>query len=277
MRIGRIVLVLALLATPAIANVSSANAVTYGICDGHLTPVIPTTGGPINVYMGTPGPDYILGTSGNDFINGGGGNDHICGGGGDDAIIGGEGDDVIHGGAGNDIILGGDGNDTISGGTGDDTIDGGPGHNTVTYAYATVGIHTSYTLGGNFPPFGIAVPRVLNVRAGSDDHDILDPNSVQTIIGSPEQDSIFVGNSPAWINAGNITIHGGGGDDSLALPQPSNLLGIAIQGQVAKNMYGDAGVDSCYASDPIADPINWTSNNIQLKTLHRLYQSCTDG
>ena len=267
MTIGRMVLALALVATPVVTHVANAGAVTYGICDGHLTPMIPS-----NIYMGTPGDDYILGTPGNDFINGGGGNDHICGGGGDDAIIGGDGNDVIHGGAGNDIILGGNGNDTISSGTGDDTLDGGPGHNTVTYAYAAVGIHTSYTYGGNFPPFGIAVPRILQIMAGASDQDKLDPNSFQTIIGSPQQDSIFVGDAPALIYAGTITIQGGGGDDYLALPDPPYVTPRLSK---AANMYGQDGTDSCYAIDPYADPINWTADNIQI--LRRLYQSCTDG
>lgn len=69
---------------------------------------------PLNVIVGTPGPDLLIGTPHNDFITGRGGPDFIGGRKGNDILWGMWGNDVIHaegplGHSGHDIVRGGPG------------------------------------------------------------------------------------------------------------------------------------------------------------------------
>jgi uncharacterized protein (TIGR03382 family) len=128
------------------------------------------------------------------------------------------GDDEINAGPGKNSIIGGDGNDTLNGGTGNDTfsqgavfdgndvISGGAGTDTVTYAARTTGI-----------------------MAGLEGAEDTIGNNVETIIGSPDNDTLDFSSSGTA-----RTLRGGGGHD------------LVRGSDFADKLYGDAGDDSMF-------------------------------
>ena len=131
------------------------------------------------------------------FVDTVGGNDSITTGAGQDILHGGSGNDMLKGMAGNDTLLGGngrdrlfgnDGSDQLKGGNGDDTLFGGDGFDQLTGGR---GDDRMYGGGGNdFIESGVG---------GGDD----------MIFGGFGDDFIKI------VAAGNYTIDGGAGQDSL--------------------------------------------------------------
>ncbi|MCQ4162037.1 poly(beta-D-mannuronate) C5 epimerase [Roseomonas sp. GC11] len=76
---------------------------------------------------GTALADVLIGDAGDDVMSGLAGNDSIGGRGGNDTLDGGAGNDILRGEAGDDTLFGGDGNDFILPGIGRDTMTGGGG------------------------------------------------------------------------------------------------------------------------------------------------------
>ena len=103
--------------------------------------------------------------------------------------------------------IGGSGDDTLIGNSANNLLDGGGGNNTISYAAATAGVvvNTSVTAPQN------------TVGAGTDT--LLNYN---TLIGSSYDDTLTGG----YHNNGQISIHGGAGNDTLiAAPTGSTLFG----------------------------------------------------
>lgn len=169
----------------------------------------------------TDGDDTLTGTAGNDVIDARLGSDRIDGLGGDDLLLGNNGSDTVHGGAGNDEVRGGDGADYVYGGAGDDIVRGGDGAD---WIFGSDGADSLY--GG----------------IGSD-----------VALGGEGNDNIFLneGDDAAWyfdpdgqfdaLQAGNDTIHGGTGSDSV-----KDHLG-------ANTVLGEGGNDTIDLTDGAAE------------------------
>jgi Ca2+-binding RTX toxin-like protein len=84
-------------------------------------------GSPLELIVGTNGPDLIRGDAAAQRIEARGGFDRVFAGGGDDVLLGQGGTDLLLGGRGRDLLFGGAGTDALSGGLGDDVLTGGRG------------------------------------------------------------------------------------------------------------------------------------------------------
>jgi len=131
-------------------------------------------------------------------FNGGDGNDTLdgeyaskrlvaIGGEGDDTLITGSADDVLDGGGGSDFLSGGAGNYNIYGGSGSDTMEVGGGAQGAVVDF----------IGGT-------------VSGGEGNYDQF--NSIESVIGSG-YDDVFI----ASYSTGDLTIDGGGGNDTLSV------------------------------------------------------------
>jgi Ca2+-binding RTX toxin-like protein len=221
MRIGKILVALAIAATPVAVSVTPSNA-SVPTCNGKPATIVGNPANTINFYgstvvliQGTPGNDVIVGTSGNDLIFGGAGNDTICGRDGNDAISGDDGADYIAGNAGNDLLLGGRGNDLILGGPGNDTIDLGTGTlDAVSYVYDGSALTAK---DGYF-------------HAGNNDSDTV--TNYDAVIGTNHNDFIVVG--------ADQYATGLAGDDYLVRP-----VGW-IDGALGDHLSGGSGNNHCF-------------------------------
>jgi hypothetical protein len=191
------------------------------------------------------GLDSINAGIGDDIVNAGDGADTILGGDGNDTLIAGGGLDSINAGTGNDTIEGGLGNDTLQGGLGDDLMDGGDGNDFVLYADAASGVDVRLnSLGGGNPGGGAAGDGLSNFEGviGSTFDDTLIGNSAaNTLMGGNGADSLSGGGGNDWLDygdgidrfdfaagvtTGNLTLIGGGGQDTLNLG--SDWVGNAV-------------------------------------------------
>jgi len=140
--------------------------------------------------------DVINGGAGNDVVNGRGGNDTLGGDADDDTLLGGSGDDNLSGGDGADRIKGQGGTDSVGGGAGDDIIDGGAGA-------------SSLREEGNVD---------LTIRT-SGETIILEGLGTDIITGTFTTVALIGGSSGNQLDArdyaGNVTLDGAGGDDTL--------------------------------------------------------------
>jgi Ca2+-binding RTX toxin-like protein len=140
-----------------------------------------------DVMNGGAGADVVNGRSGNDTLNGDADNDTLLGGGGDDNLFGGDGEDRIKGQGGVDTVGGGAGNDTIEGGAGSSAL----------------------REEGNVD---------LTIRT-SGDTIILEGLGTDIITGTFVTVELIGGSSGNRLDAsdyaGNVTLNGAGGDDTL--------------------------------------------------------------
>ena len=123
-----------------------------------------------------------------------------------------------------DLLLGGAGNDILEGGAGGDRFDGGSGINTISYGGSGAGVvvHIAGSLGGGLFDYGDA-----------DDDFIVNPGSIQNIIGSDHAD-ILRGDAQ-----GNRLV-GGDGADGLQGDEGDDIL---VGGLGADSLQGDEGDD----------------------------------
>ncbi len=126
---GRLLAVLAMVATSLVLVTAAPAAAQTPTCDGQTATIVGTSGN--DVLTGTDGPDVIVGLGGADVIRGRGGDDIICGNGGRDRIFGGPGDDHLIGGRGRDVLKANAGDDTVHGNAGPDRVVGGKGDDTL--------------------------------------------------------------------------------------------------------------------------------------------------
>lgn len=185
---------------------------------------------------GTNGADVLYGGYGNDTLSGGFGNDKLFGCDGDDLLDGGAGDDTIYGGngndrifgkAGNDLLYGGAGNDQIQAESGNDVVYGDDGNDTL---WSGSGIDKLYGGNGNDLLYANSEDIVINGGAGYDTVDAasrtqgLTLNSyastqIEKFIGSQGNDYVNLSDATVALtligNAGNDTLIGGRGNDSL--------------------------------------------------------------
>ncbi len=182
---------------------------------------------------GEDGNDRLFGHGGDDRIEGGAGNDRLVGGDGEDRLLGGSGNDTLIGGAGRDEMSGGDGNDRIdaSGGNADtqttgDFIEPGLGADTI---IGHAGLWTRYGDGIDLSWADVSGVGGLVVTVGENGTGTAVSNAagmVDTVFsyahwfeGSGDGD-LFLGSDEdifqGWAGlAGNDTLHGGGGYDTL--------------------------------------------------------------
>jgi Ca2+-binding RTX toxin-like protein len=158
------------------------------------------------VHLRDSGDDTVYGGSGNDLITGGHGNSSLFGGAGNDSIYGGSGNDTLDGGSGNDYLRAGTGAQSLVGGAGNDllrdftsghsTLSGGSGNDTL------VGVQGDVLQGG----------------AGSDQFWLYGgaAGANSTLQGGSGNDSFHV-----LTHAGNDTIVGGNGDDTVSFADRS--------------------------------------------------------
>ncbi len=200
-------------------------------------------------FVGDDNANTINGTAFKDTISGLGGNDNLSGFDGNDSILGGSGTDQISGGLGRDTVRGGLDQDFISGGgdldidhlfgdDGGDVItalrkdfaDGGDGHDYIAFYLADLSVAvnvdlSSWTSGGSF---SLAGATVTDFESG------------------------FI-----WFGAGDdkvrapgfgLTVHGGGGQDTLLGTAGSNSLYGRESGvpQAADVIKGEDGADTLY-------------------------------
>lgn len=174
-----------------------------------------------NAWTGDGTDEVANGYAGSDTLDGEFGNDTLNGGSGNDSLLGGEGDDSIDGGGGADQIFGGGGHDAISI-DGSDTVDAGDGNDTVTGWNASNSVEGG--LGADelrFTTYFDAAQRVTNLVAnGGDGDDLI--LLVKAVLGAD-----------AYWNV----LHGGAGDDTLAL--------VGSQ----SSAFGDDGNDTINGSD----------------------------
>ncbi len=154
-------------------------------------------------------------------ITGDGGDNHLVGGAGPDEIRGLGGNDILEGVGGDDFLDGGDGDDVILAGGAGDQIVGGSGTDVADYSGLSEGIRI-------FDGSRFGAPGSLMVQAADGSGAPGSIEGVETIIGSGQDDTIFVGmGSVREIRAGDgddlifgsffdDVIDGGAGNDVLA-------------------------------------------------------------
>jgi Ca2+-binding RTX toxin-like protein len=178
----------------------------------HMTTYIGTSGD--DLYTGGKFGDLIDGAAGDDTLSGADGSDRIQGGDGADSLAGGDDNDVIasylldldpgpypdwSGGSRDiyderDTLLGGAGADTLAAGFGDD-VDGGLGGDSlyINFSGATAGVTAIFDSLSEGPV-------------------IVGGATIQNV----EYVTYIQGTNFADVLSGSATIHGGGGDDSIA-------------------------------------------------------------
>lgn len=128
---------------------------------------------------------------------------------------------VINGLNGDDIINGADGDDTIDGGLGNDTLTGGNGTDTLSYSFATGAVTIDLSL------------TTAQVTGGAGTDTI---SGFENVTGSGFND-IILG------NAGNNTLNGAGGINTLSYANAGGGVTISLAVATAQNT-GGAGTDT---------------------------------
>ena len=213
------------------------------------------TGGAGNDYLnGGDGFDELTGGAGNDYLNGGAGNDVVnesadvnftltntsLKGNGTDiltgieqvSLTGGSSNNIINasgssisavnlsGGAGNDTLRGGTGNDSLDGGAGNDSLDGGAGNDTYVIDSARDTITEAANSGTDTVQSSVSYTLGINLEN-------LTLTGTAAIVGTGNS----LNNSITVSNAGNDTLNGAAGDDSL------DASGEIRTGKVSSNVY----------------------------------------
>ena len=221
-----------------------------------------------NSLIAGDGDDTLFGAGGNDILSGGAGNDIIDGGGGNDlvsfygggsvyvnllsgtafdgsytdqlsnieTVIGSGFGDTLIGDTYDNTLIGLDGDDTLSGGDGYNVLDGGEGQDTVSFADALTG----------------AVVDLANntASAGAGSGDQL--YNIESVIGSSYGDTIIFGSDSGYgaeisagdgndqiftdNNAGDLTVDGGIGTDTITLTGDSVNGDVFLVGEYAGNL-----------------------------------------
>ncbi|WP_238368606.1 beta strand repeat-containing protein [Mesobacterium pallidum] len=193
-----------------------------------------------DVINGSDADERFDGRGGNDTLGGMLGHDELNGDDGDDQLYGGAGDDTLSGGAGADYLVGGDGRDRLRGDAGDDTIDAsggaadgqgygdivqaGTGTNTVMGHAAAWSQNAGFGLDMIFTDItGTGIALTVGAQ-GAGTATSRSGSSVATSFtwadhfeGTHQNDSMQGSDaSEGWVGeAGDDTIHGGGGWDIL--------------------------------------------------------------
>lgn len=177
---------------------------------------------PIDVenYIGAQMKDDVTGNAAVNRIEGGGGNDDIYGGGGNDVLLGNDGDDELFGDAGNDTLVGGADNDDFDGGSGTDVIS----YDDDSFPDATNGKGVKFSLDWD-----------SNTDTGGAGNDEAIDDSVENLVGSTEDDTL-------WGNDAVNYIDGGLGDDSIKGADGGDVLDGGLGDDLVSYAGSDAAV-----------------------------------
>ncbi len=194
-----------------------------------------------DVFLSDPSPIAYdpgrgIGTfpaSGRDTVHGDGGDDVATTGDGDDLFKGGRGDDLGLLGAGDDTFRGGSGEDTAHGGPGADMLDGGRGDD------ALLGDADDVVSGG--PGSDITSVGLGGRASGGPGDDLLTYCWGEDCVGeAPEQARLETGDGDDVVQVrplGRVHVNTGGGDDRVALDfqdfpegMKASQLGLTIEG-----------------------------------------------
>ena len=189
-----------------------------------------------DTLLGGDGADSLDGGINNDTLNGGSGNDTLWGMAGADTLVGGDGDDLIYGGDDPDILLGLGGADTLDGGEGDDLYYVGSGH--VLTDTGTQGYDVAIILDGTGDEISLTGWSGVERVEGNVGHDLIDASALG--------EAIFV-----WANAGDDTIHGGSGNDTLLGDNGADLITGGAGQDTILGWDGDDTVDAGAGDDLI--------------------------
>ena len=221
--------------------------------------IVETGEGADEVDLGDGADSAELG-GGNDSAVGGADADSISGGAGEDTLLGNEGNDTLLGGDNADSLDGGLGNDSLRGDLGDDTLIGGEGADTLSDSQ---GLNIAEGGAGN-DQFFVAG----DVDGGADDDTIgyfLNNTLTDvTILGGDGNDQIYLASSSGGSGntrlidggegndtigganrAGNQTLIGGEGDDSISSNTFSGFGSTLLQGDAGNDtLAGSAGAET---------------------------------
>ncbi|WP_299831317.1 calcium-binding protein [uncultured Roseobacter sp.] len=178
--------------------------------------------------QGGEGNDTLEGGSHSDVLDGGDGNDTLEGGNHNDMLGGGDGNDRLDGGHGNDSMWGGDDQDTLEGGAGDDALYGGNGLDFAifdTNGDMHVDLEGGIAWGGGLGTD--LLHSIERVQTGGGDDDVIGTEDANVM----------------WMGAGEDTVYGFGGNDSIKGHAGDDLL---VAGSGADSVYGGDGDDRLY-------------------------------
>lgn len=173
----------------------------------------------LTTLIGAAGEDTLRGGSGADLLIGNAGGDSLEGGGGDDRLLGGSGGDWLDGGPGNDFangqggshdsLIGSDGNDKLDGGIGNDLVIGVGGIDWV--------LHDTLLTGAGSDMLFFVERAELTGDDQANRIDASDFNGNVTILGGGGDDTLLAGSGVDLLNgnAGNDSLVAGAGDDRV--------------------------------------------------------------
>lgn len=271
-------------------------------------PVVNVNGdGGDNTIFGTDGNDEIIGFGGNDLIYGGAGNDilrgdnaggpygndELHGGDGNDTLIGLAGNDVLDGGLGGNILRGYSGDDTYIFSGGDDLIDeqSAGGNDLIVMAdgitlsdlsfgrvdYGASGSYSDLMIwvsGGG----SIQIHNQLATSTSSYIESIQFSDSTTLDLSTITDPNVYLSNNGAYFSsstASDLTIHGGAGADTIAVPGSHanvTLIGGAgnddLRGGYGNDTYiAGPGLDSILehgGTDTIVMPEGFTADDVEI-------------
>ena len=180
---------------------------------------------------------------GDDYVDGDGGKDVLMGGAGNDTLRGGDQDDSLQGQGGNDHLYGDHGMDSLEGGDGDDMLYADADDVALTEADGTEvltggpGVDTLSFMSSGDP-------------IGTSDNPYTPHESIEKLIGSPEDDVLEAGGTtaePTMTNLGMVS--GGGGNDTLTV-EDDVTNGVELNGDAGDDMLtGGLGNDTVDGGD----------------------------
>lgn len=207
-----------------------------GVATSPITVTITVNQGADNVgdqLSGDSEDDTLIGSRGNDLLVGDLGNDLIQGLGGNDTIYGGAGNDTIEGGDGVDSLFGQGGNDSLNGGDGDDVLywkGFGQGNDTLNGANGQDGVQVLGDGSGNTYAVGQTTDGLLTVTESTHRLVIADLTPEVTVGGGGGDDSISLGDL-SKLGIGLLTVNGDLGNDFIDSTNASyGKLGVRING-----------------------------------------------
>ena len=214
-------------------GLAGANSIRLDETNGALPAANQFGGDGNDTLTGSSGNDQLFGQAGNDTLLGKGGNDFLFGGDGNDTLTGGAGDDQVFGEAGNDRMIWnpGDGTDLFEGGDGTDTaeVNGGNGAEVFTV-----------TPNGSRVRFDRLTPAPFSIDIGTTENLVVNMNG--------GDDTFTASNGLA--NLINLTVDGGGGNDSITGGDGNDTLfggdgdDVIIGGRGSDKLFGGAGNDT---------------------------------
>lgn len=192
---------------------------------------------------GNAGDNVITGNARDNELSGGAGNDRLVGGAGDDRLDGGTGADTLIGGTGNDVYVVDNAGDKVieRAGEGIDTV-----YSKVDLTLAA-NVENLYLQGGATKGTGNAQDNAIYGTAAADVLSGLDGDDF--LRGYAGDDALFGGNGRDTLygHEGNDYLDGGAGADVMEGGTGNDTYVVDHAGDVVRE-YGDAGVDSVYAS-----------------------------